>query len=166
MGLRSDKNIDVFMSSEINSAWKVVRDIRLIETHDDIIKWKHFPRYLPFVREFTDHMWIPLTKPVTRIFDVFCCLRSYKKLSKQSRHRWFETPSRSIMTSLLWVTFNIPLSFPHTRRDLKYLLSISRRVPIRLLSSPSAMTIDSRFSGYCPGIARAFSDCFIFASSL
>ena len=30
--------------------------------HDDVIKWKHFPRYWPFVGEFTGHRWIPLTK--------------------------------------------------------------------------------------------------------
>ena len=30
--------------------------------HDDVIKWKHFPRYWPFVREPTGHRWIPMTK--------------------------------------------------------------------------------------------------------
>ena len=30
--------------------------------HDDVIKWKHFPRYWPFVREFTGRRWIPRTK--------------------------------------------------------------------------------------------------------
>ena len=30
--------------------------------HDDVIKWKHFPRYWPCVREFTGHRWLPLTK--------------------------------------------------------------------------------------------------------
>ena len=29
--------------------------------HDDVIKWKHFPRYWPFVREFTGLLWIPRT---------------------------------------------------------------------------------------------------------
>ena len=29
---------------------------------DDVIKWNHLPRYWPFVREFTGHRWIPLTK--------------------------------------------------------------------------------------------------------
>ena len=28
--------------------------------HDDVIKWRHFPRYWPFVRGI--HRWIPLTK--------------------------------------------------------------------------------------------------------
>ena len=30
--------------------------------HDDVIKWKHFPCYWPFVREFTGPWWIPHTK--------------------------------------------------------------------------------------------------------
>ena len=29
---------------------------------DDVIKWIHFPRYWPFVRGFTGHRWISLTK--------------------------------------------------------------------------------------------------------
>ena len=38
----------------------------------------------------------PSQRPVTRSFDVFFDLRLYKWLSKQSRRRWFETPSRSL----------------------------------------------------------------------
>ena len=59
--------------------------------HDDVIKWKHFPCYWPFVRG------IHLSQtPVTRSFDVFFDLRLNKQLSKQSRRRWFETPLRSL----------------------------------------------------------------------
>ena len=35
-------------------------------------------------------------RPVTRIFDVFFDLRLNKRLSKQSRRWWFETPSCSL----------------------------------------------------------------------
>ena len=38
----------------------------------------------------------PSQRPVTRSFDVFFGLRLNKRLSKQSRHRWFETPSRPL----------------------------------------------------------------------
>ena len=34
----------------------------LNKMHDDVIKWKHFPRYWPFVREFPGPRWIPRTK--------------------------------------------------------------------------------------------------------
>ena len=30
--------------------------------HDDVIKWKHFPRYWPYVRDIHSHRWIPPTK--------------------------------------------------------------------------------------------------------
>ena len=38
----------------------------------------------------------PSQRPVTRSFDVFFDLRLNKRLSKQSRRWWFETPSRSL----------------------------------------------------------------------
>ena len=38
----------------------------------------------------------PAQRPVTRSFDVFFDLRLNKRLSKQSRDWWFETPSRSL----------------------------------------------------------------------
>ena len=38
----------------------------------------------------------PAQRPVTQSFDVFFDLRLNRQLSKQRRHRWFETPSRSL----------------------------------------------------------------------
>ena len=60
--------------------------------HDDVIKLNHSPHHWPFMRGI--HRW-----PVDslhkgsgkRSFDVFCILRLNKRLSKQSRRRWFET---------------------------------------------------------------------------
>ena len=46
--------------------------------------------------EFTGHRWIPATRPVTRSFDVFFLLGPNKRLSKQTRRRWIETPSRPL----------------------------------------------------------------------
>ena len=75
----------------------IYRHITIVLWHDDVIKWKHFPRYWPFVRVFTGHRWIPCTsRPVTRRFDVFFDLRLNKLLSKQSGGWWFETPSRPL----------------------------------------------------------------------
>ena len=39
----------------------------------------------------------PSERPVTMSFDVLCDLRLNKRLSKPSRCRWFETPSRSLI---------------------------------------------------------------------
>ena len=68
--------------------------------HDDIIKWKHFPRYWPLYGGFIGHRLISTQRPVTRNFDVFFDLRPNKRLSKQWWCWWFETPSGSFMTSL------------------------------------------------------------------
>ena len=38
----------------------------------------------------------PSQRPVTRSFDVFFDLRPNRRLSTQSRRRWFKTPSRSL----------------------------------------------------------------------
>ena len=43
--------------------------------HDDDIKWKHFPRNWPFVREITGPGDFPTQRSVTQSFDVFFDLR-------------------------------------------------------------------------------------------
>ena len=64
---------------------------------DDIIKWKHFPRYWPFVRGILPVTGeFPSQWPVTRSFDVFFDLRLNKRLNKQSSGWWFETLSRPL----------------------------------------------------------------------
>ena len=40
--------------------------------HDDVIKWRHFPRHWPFVRGIYGRQWIPLTK--TSDADLWCFL--------------------------------------------------------------------------------------------
>ena len=62
--------------------------------HDDVIKWRYFPRNWPFVQGM--HRSFPSQRPVTRIFDVFFDLCLNKRLSKQSWGWWFQTPSRSL----------------------------------------------------------------------
>ena len=51
---------------------------------------------VPLCGEFTGNPWIPLTKPVTRSFDVSFDLCLNKRLSKQSWGWWFEAPMCSI----------------------------------------------------------------------
>ena len=86
--------------------------------HDDVIKWRHFPRYRPFVRGIhrspVNSPPPPKKKkkkrPVRRGFDVFFDQRLNKRMNKQLRRRWFKTPSRS-----LWCDCN---EFIHTLSDL------------------------------------------------
>ena len=49
-----------YQRSVVNS--KLVSFAFVAVVHDDVIKWKHFPRYWPFVRETTGNRWVPLTK--------------------------------------------------------------------------------------------------------
>ena len=57
--------------------------------HDDVIKWKHIPRYWPFVRPVPGEF--PSQRPVTRSFDIFFDLHLNKWLIKQFWGWWFET---------------------------------------------------------------------------
>ena len=64
---------------------------------DDVIKWKKFPRYWPFLRGIQRfHGEFPAKRPVTRRFDVLFDLCLNKQLSKQSWGWWFETLSRPL----------------------------------------------------------------------
>ena len=81
--------------------------------HDDIIKWKHFPHYGPFVRGI--HRW---QRPVTRSFDVFFDLRLNKPLNKQWWGWWFETLSRP-----LWRHCNDVTSHKHWITGLQVLFN-------------------------------------------
>ena len=58
------------------------KQLGLIVQHDDVIKWKHFPCYWPFLPGI--HQGLPPQRPVTRDFDVFFGLRLNKRLRKQS----------------------------------------------------------------------------------
>ena len=70
--------------------------------HDDVIKWKHFPRYWPLVRGI--HRW-PVNSPHKgqwRGASMFSLICLNKRLDKQSRGWWFEKPSRR-----LWRHYNV-----------------------------------------------------------
>ena len=118
--------------------------------HDDVIKWKLFRVTGPLLGEPTGHRWIltggfPSQRPVTRNFDVFFDLHLNKLLSKQSRRRWYETPSRSLcIASQIGenpVQFRYPQSIfllaNHTSRKHVSYPTCSPRPPTRLYDSLS-----------------------------
>ena len=76
-----------------------------LHLHDDVIKWRHFPRHCPLWGEPPVTGGFPSQKPVTRSFGVFFDLRPNKRLRKQSGRRWYETPSRA-----LWRYCNMAIS--------------------------------------------------------
>ena len=59
--------------------------------HDDVIEWKHFSRYWPFVQGIHRSRWIPRTKASDA--ELWCL---NKRFSKQTWGLWFETPSWSL----------------------------------------------------------------------
>ena len=72
-----------------------IRDMNRLAKHDDVIKWKHFLRYLLAfcAGNSTVAGEFPAQRPVTRSLGASFDLRLNKRLSKQSRGWWFETPS-------------------------------------------------------------------------
>ena len=89
--------------------------------HDDVIKWKHFPRHWPFCAGNSPVTGeFPSQRPVTRSFGVFFDLRLNKRLSKQSWGWWFETPSRCLWRDcndiiLGMIVFGVDCSLPSDR---------------------------------------------------
>ena len=57
-------------------------------SHDDVIKWKHFPRNWPFVRGIHRSRWLPHSKASDA--ELWCFLWS------PPEWRWFETPLHSL----------------------------------------------------------------------
>ena len=63
---RSNVNLPSTRSCDIHSmemfTWILNTSIYTFEIRDDVIKWKHFPHYWPFVWGIPGHRWIPLIK--------------------------------------------------------------------------------------------------------
>ena len=97
-------------------------------THDDVIKWKHFPHYWSFCAGNSPvNGEFPTQRPVTRSFGIFFDLRPNKRLSKQSWGWWFETPSCP-----LWRHCN-EFVWPHCCYQYqKYLFNFSNYILQRL----------------------------------
>ena len=80
----------------------------LQQFHDDIIKWKHFPRYWTFVQGIHPSQVNSPHKgqwPGALIFSLICALNKW--LSKQLWGWWFEMPSRSLWCHCNVVTISL-----------------------------------------------------------
>ena len=69
----------------------------------------------PLYGEFTGPRWIPRTKPVTELWCFLSHRCLNKRLSKQSRRWWFETPSCSLWRHCNDLTIN-PANYAHGSR--------------------------------------------------
>ena len=99
---------------------------------DDVIKWRHFPRYWPFVRGIHRSLVNSTHKGQWRgALMFFFDLRLNERLSKQSSCWWFETPSRP-----LWRHSNgNDATFVTKQRQLAYYKACSRWIPKAVISS-------------------------------
>ena len=82
---------DRYLKHFLNQGWLILRE------HDDVIKWKHSPRYWPFVRGIHRSLVNSPHKGQWRgamMFSLICAWK--KRLSKQSRGWWFQMPSRRL----------------------------------------------------------------------
>ena len=86
----------VWQTSQSHQRAKTRLDDTMTVSHDDVIKWKRFPRYWPFARGIHRSPVDYPRKGQRRSFDIFFDLRLNKRLDKQSRRRCFETQSRSL----------------------------------------------------------------------
>ena len=84
--------------SRVSPVWKYVHHFVQASVCWCYSWWRHqmktLPRYWPIVRGI--YLWIPSQRPVRRSLGVSYDLHLNKRLCKQPRRRWFETPSRSL----------------------------------------------------------------------
>ena len=114
------------ISRDIGSHFKWLVSKRL--SHDDVIKWKHFPRYWPFVKGIPPvTSGFPSQRPVTGSFGVFF-LPLNKRLSKHSKRRWFELPS-----CLLWRHCNAKSLIAGEKLKIKFLIFLFNTMMIGTL---------------------------------
>ena len=65
----------------------------VLANHDDVIKWKHFPRYWPFVRGIHGEFPHKGQWRGALMFSFICAwINVWVNNCKQSRGWWFETP--------------------------------------------------------------------------
>ena len=115
--------------------------------HDEVIKWKHLPRYWPFVRGIHGS---PVSSPHkgqwrrALMFPLICALNKW--LSKQSWAWWFETPSPSLWSQ----EQNLPLLWKHfINHDEHSIVSVNRVLINTNLLIINYLKSDDPFAEFC-----------------
>ena len=113
--------------------------------HDNVIKWKHFPRYWPFVRGIHRS---PVNSPHkgqwrgALMFSLICSLN--KRFSKQSWGWWFETPSRSLWRHCNAEGYGWNLDVPnHTKQQNITSKTTTRTMPQHVSYIATCLRINS-----------------------
>ena len=95
--------LELWMWYKQNETKPCVYITRLVECHDDVIKWKHFPRYWPAVRGICRSLVNSTHKCQWRGALIFSLIFAWnKQLSKQSWGWWFATPLRCHCNVIWW----------------------------------------------------------------
>ena len=88
-----DIHVRIWISNDIHCLmWEMILILAMMTSSNENI----FRVTCPLWGEYTGHRWVPSRRPVKRSFGVFFDLRLNTHMSKQSRRRWFATPSQSI----------------------------------------------------------------------
>ena len=143
----SHENVDGKMSTMLyRPHWKWIYKaiFALLSTyicglaHDDVIKWKHFPRYWPFVREIHRS---PVNSPHRGqwrgdlMFSLICAWIN-KILSKQSWGRRFETLSLPLWrhsNETIWSrAMKLGQNFHHIEEDIFKCIYLNENVCISI----------------------------------
>ena len=127
-------------------------------SHDGVIKWKHFPRYWPFVRGIHRSTVNSPHKGQWRGALMFFYLGLNKRLIKQSWGWWFETQScplwrHSNEIKLSWCTGGKLLPEPR-RPSLLTLTSVTRLQWVKALSRRDTGSSHSHYTILLSGEIR------------
>ena len=115
--------------------------------HDNVIQWKHFPRYWPLVRGIHRSPVNSPHKGQWRGALNFLWSAPEKRLSKQSRGWWFGTLSR-----YLWRHYNVielfGICFPADWRSYHMLYLVNNTTEVRYLKKMPWTVPLMLFQGY------------------
>ena len=90
------KNITTYLQWYVHQNFWSTLDSNQFQSHDDVIKWNHFPRYWPVVRGIHRSPVNSPHKGQWRRALMFSLICACKRLSKQSWGWCSETPSLSL----------------------------------------------------------------------
>ena len=126
-----DINIYIYRNPQFYSNTHFAKCIWSENSHDGVIKWKHFPITGHLCGEFTGPGDFAHKGQRRGAFDVLFDLRLNKRLSKQSWGWWFETQSRPLWRHCNSNHFFFQLTtFPANNGAQNTLCGISFHVPL------------------------------------
>ena len=96
--------------------WLKLTGAKSLENHDDVINWKHFPCYWPFVRESTGHPYsdIVMSATASQITGVSIVYSTVCSYADQRKHQ--SSASLTFVRGIHRSSVNSPHKGPPTRK--------------------------------------------------